>query len=61
MKIQKTVAVLAILGGTGVLAFGQTGLGKHYDTRDPFVCKSKKEPAKRRALRQPGERPGLVH
>jgi hypothetical protein len=46
MKIQKTVAALAILGGTGVLAFGQTGLGKHYDTRDPFVCKSKKEPAK---------------
>jgi len=26
-------------------ALGQTGEGKKYDTRDPFVCKSKKDPA----------------
>jgi hypothetical protein len=26
-------------------AHGQAGVGKKYDTRDPFVCKSTKEPA----------------
>jgi len=38
-------AVLTIAGTIG-LSYGQTGLGAKYDTRDPFTCKSKKEPAK---------------
>ena len=39
------LAVLTIAGTIG-LAYGQAGVGKQYDTRDPFVCKSSKEPAK---------------
>jgi hypothetical protein len=45
MKTQTWLA-LVILGGAGMLAYGQPGAGKPYDTRDPFACKSKKEPAK---------------
>jgi hypothetical protein len=44
MKNQTTLIVFAILGGTAILAFGQ-GAGKPYGSRDPFVCKSKKDPA----------------
>jgi hypothetical protein len=45
MKTQTMLALLAMLGGTSVLVYAQTGVGKKYDTRDPSVCKSKKEPA----------------
>jgi hypothetical protein len=37
---------LTMLGLTAALAYGQPGAGKEYATRDPFSCKSKKEPAK---------------
>jgi hypothetical protein len=46
MKTQKMLVSFVILGATGVVAYGQPGAGKAYDTRDPFSCKSKKEPAK---------------
>jgi len=46
MKTQTMLALLVVFGGTGVLAYGQAGAGKPYDARDPFVCKSKKDPAK---------------
>ncbi len=39
------LAVLTFAGTIG-LACGQTGVGKQYDTRDPFVCKATKEPVK---------------
>ena len=39
------LAVLSFAGAIG-LAYGQTGVGKQYDTRDPVVCKSTKEPVK---------------
>ena len=46
MKIQTTLALLAVFGGAGVLAHGQSGIGKAYQSRDPFVCKSMKDPAR---------------
>jgi hypothetical protein len=39
------LAFFMILSTTGVLAYGQAGAGKAYDSRDPFSCRSKKEPA----------------
>ena len=36
---------MAILAGASVSGYGQTGLGAKFGARDPFVCKSKKEPA----------------
>ena len=46
MKSQTMLALLVVLAGAGVLAQGQTGIGKTYHSRDPFVCKSMKEPAR---------------
>ena len=46
MNKQTMLVVLVVLCGTGVLAYGQPGAGKPYDARDPFICKSKKDPAK---------------
>lgn len=46
MKTQMALALFATLAVMGVHSFGQTGGGKPYETRDPFVCKSKKDPAK---------------
>src|SRR5580692_11007538 len=46
MRIQNTLALLAMLAATAALADNHTGDGKLYDTRDPGVCKSTKEPAK---------------
>jgi hypothetical protein len=38
--------VLALtFAATVGLAYGQTGIGAKYGSRDPFVCNSKKEPA----------------
>jgi hypothetical protein len=45
MKTQTKFALLTILSVTGTLAYGQPGAGKKYDTRDPFSCASKKQPA----------------
>ena len=45
MSKQATVALLIALSATGVQVYGQAGAGKKYDARDPFVCKSTKEPA----------------
>jgi hypothetical protein len=38
------LAALAV-AGTIALSYGQPGVGAKYDTRDPVVCKSTKEPA----------------
>src|ERR1035438_2077096 len=46
MKAQTILALLVVLGGTGVLAHGQSGIGKTYHARDPFVCKSMKDPSR---------------
>jgi hypothetical protein len=46
MKTQTMLTLFVILGAAGPLASGQTGAGAKYGSRDPFVCKSKKEPLK---------------
>jgi hypothetical protein len=46
MKVPSLSAVLALMCGAGILAHGQVGAGKPYDTRDPLVCKSLKEPVR---------------
>jgi hypothetical protein len=46
LKAQILVTLLVVLGGAGVPAQGQTGIGKTYHSRDPFVCKSMKDPAR---------------
>lgn len=46
MKAQTILTLLEVLGGTGVLAHGQSGIGKTYHARDPSVCKSMNEPAR---------------
>jgi hypothetical protein len=44
--MKNTLLTIFVLSSTLPLAHGQAGAGKQYDTRDPFVCKSTKEPAK---------------
>jgi hypothetical protein len=44
--MRKVFVTVLIIAGTLGLAHGEAGLGQKYDTRDPFACKSKKEPAK---------------
>ena len=45
MKTRTMLILLVILSGTSVFAHAQAGGGKAYDSRDPFVCKSTKDPA----------------
>lgn len=44
--MKKIVAALSLLSFSIAAAYGQTGVGKQYDTRDPFVCKSTKQPTR---------------
>jgi hypothetical protein len=44
--MKNMLLTIFVLLGALTLAYGQAGAGKKYDTRDPFVCKSTKEPAK---------------
>lgn len=40
------LAMVLTVAGSAALAQGQGGAGAKYGSRDPFVCKSKNEPAK---------------
>jgi hypothetical protein len=40
------LGVMLVFAGALAPAYGQTGVGAKYGSRDPFVCKSKKDPAK---------------
>lgn len=46
MPMKRILVTTFVLSGALTLAHGQAGAGKSYDTRDPFACKSTKEPAK---------------
>ncbi len=46
MKAKIMLACLAVASAAAVSAQNQPGAGKPYDSRDPLVCKSQKEPAK---------------
>lgn len=46
MKTQSVLTVLMIMCATALLAQNHAGDGKLYQSRDPLVCKSQKEPAK---------------
>jgi hypothetical protein len=46
MRMKSILLTIFVLSGSLTLAHGQAGAGKYYDTRDPFVCKSTKDPAK---------------
>jgi hypothetical protein len=47
MKMRNMLALLLIFGGTAICAHAQdANTGKDFATRDPFVCKSKKDPAR---------------
>ena len=39
------IMMVLMMTGTLGLAYGQSGMGAKFGARDPFVCKSKKEPA----------------
>ncbi|HLY62525.1 MAG TPA: hypothetical protein VKV95_17425 [Terriglobia bacterium] len=43
--MKSTLLTIFVFAGALTLAYGQEGAGKKYDTRDPFECKSMKEPA----------------
>jgi hypothetical protein len=43
--MKRLLAIVLTVAGTLGSAHGQTGAGAKYGSRDPFVCKSKKEPA----------------
>jgi len=44
--MRRFLAIVVVFAGALDLAQSQTGVGSKYGSRDPFVCKSRKEPAK---------------
>ena len=46
VKIRTMFALWVAFGCAGVLKQGQTSIGKTYHSRDPFVCKSMKDPSR---------------
>jgi hypothetical protein len=44
--MKSMLMTIVVLLGSLTMAYGQAGSGKKFDTRDPVVCKSTKEPSR---------------